>query len=686
MEKEKYVERLRPRDISWLAFNERVLQEAGNADVPLFERLKFIAIFSSNLDEFFSVRVSALRQFKQIRKADRRAYNIKPNRILKQIFETVGASQEEFGRIVVNELLPALREEGIDLLREDKYTDEFKQLAIEYFRNHVESHVQAHWVEEHDTTPFLEHNRLYLFFKLKNGRIGWVRVPVRSCGRFHLLQERDGMKYYAFLEDIMHFAIIDRYEDLDEIIECKLSRDAETYIEDEFSGDLIEKIKKAIDERGQGIPTRLLFDNRISPEFLQRLKEIFKLGKSDLIAGGRYHNHSDFFGFPEPAEEGSLFYPAMHPLPHPRLRSVSSIIDHIQGEDELLSFPYQSFEYVPRLLHEAATSPEVERINITLYRISKTSEVAKALIFALEQGKLVTVFIEAKARFDEANNIAWGRQLEERGARVIYSYPGIKIHSKIFLIRMKPDSELKDVGYIGTGNFNEKTSRIYCDHGLLTSKKKFTRDLKHVFNVLAGDLIIPKPKALLISPYTTRSSFIALIDKEILEANAGRPAWMHIKMNSLEDPIMIEKLYSASQAGVKIRMVIRGFCCLVPGVPGMSENIHVTSIIDRYLEHARIYHFCHGGDDQLYMGSADWMTRNLDRRIEVLTPITNKRLKQQLIHILSIQMNDNVKARIIDQYESNDYVQREVGQPSVRAQFDTYEYFKSLLVEDETVE
>jgi polyphosphate kinase len=672
--------RLATRDLSWLRFNERVLQEAKNLEVPLYERIKFLAIFSSNLDEFFSVRVSALRQFQRIRKSERKSYNIRPNKTLKEIYAEVSRQQEEFGQIINDAIIPELRDLGIVLIGREEFTTNQIDYAIDFFNQKIKDWVNFNWITSNENPLFLVNNNIYLVARTTDNRIGIANVPVSDIGRFIQLPNEENLAYYTFLEDIIALAIRNQLKDegIEEIISIKMSRDAETYIEDEFSGDLIEKIKKAIEERGEGLPTRLLYDKNISEILLKKIQRIYGLGKSDMIEGGRYHNFIDFFNFPQPPGRPDLNYEEMAPLPHRRLDQADSLLHHIQNHDEILHFPYQSFNYIPTLLLEAANSKEVLHLKMTLYRISDTSAVAKALLYALECGKKVTVFIEAKARFDEANNLAWGKRLEEAGAHVIYSYPVIKIHSKIIVINMVKSSSLKDVVYVGTGNFNEKTSRIYCDHGLLTSHENLAEELDQVFQVLSGALIMPKAKHLVVSPFTTRKTFDDLIEYEINQKRSGKKAWIKIKMNSLEDPHMIRKLYKASQAGVQVKLIVRGFCCLVPGVEGLSENIRVTSIVDRFLEHARIYNFAHGGKERMYIGSADWMTRNLDRRIEVCTPIYNTRILNELKHILEIQLNDNVKARIIDEQQSNQFVIPKPREPRVRAQFATYDYLKSL--------
>ena len=666
------------RDISWLRFNERVLQESIDASVPLYERIKFLAIFSSNLDEFFNVRVSALRQFKKLDKPDRKSYDIRPNRTLKMIYKEVRRQQELFGAVIRTEILPELEEVGCYLRESHQYDDHLRSEVLKYYNEHLSDEIIHVDVSSIEGVPPLVNHKIYLVHRHKNGGVKLTSIPVEVFGRFVTFHKGDEEQYIVFLEDIISTYIKHQFgNELDEIISIKMSRDLETYIEDEFTGDLIEKIKYAIDAREGGRPTRLLYDKNVSSEFLEVLRKRFGLRNNDLIEGGSYHNFSDFFSFPRPKLPHAVDYEPMPPLAHPKLEGASSLLRLIQESDQILHFPYQKFDYIPKILQEAADSPDVRAIKMTLYRISKHSEVAQALLYALSKGKEVVVFIEAKARFDEKNNLTWGEQLEVAGASVIYSYPGIKIHSKIFLIRMNAESEMKDVGYVGTGNFNENTSKIYADHGVLTSESKVTKELNQVFHVLQRKIIVPKNKRLIISPFNTRRFFEDWIDRAIDAKKENRPVQLLIKMNSLEDRGMIDKLYEANAHEIPVRMIVRGFCCLQAGVPGLSEHIHVTSILDRFLEHARIYYFTDGTHDELIIGSADWMTRNLDRRIEVCLPLKDERIKKEILTILNMQVNDNVKSRVIDHEERNEFVFDD-NKKKIRAQFNTYKYLKSL--------
>ena len=395
-------------------------------------------------------------------------------------------------------------------------------------------------------------------------------------------------------------------------------------------------------------------------KLLKSIETTLDINETDLIKGGAYHNFKDFFGFPKIDNE-ALYFKELPPIKHKKLKSKKNIFKVIDKRDQLLCFPYESYDSVLKLVETAATDPFVTEIKITLYRVSEDSSVAKALLLAAKNGKEVCAFIETKARFDEENNIKWGKQLEENGANVMYSYPGIKVHSKILYIERVENDEVKSYAYIGTGNFNEKTSKIYTDFGLMTANKKITSELLQVFQVLERKLIIPKTKQLLVSPFNTRTVFEELINNEIASFEAGKDAYIILKLNSLQDDKMIKLLYKANNAGVKIRLLIRGICCLVPGIEGQSEHIKVTSIVDRFLEHGRIYIFGNGGKEKMYIGSADWMTRNLDHRIEVVTPVLDKKIAVKLKNILELQLNDTVKSRIIDAKQENSYVTNSVN-------------------------
>ncbi len=668
--------RFRHRDLNWLSFNERVLQEAEDKKNPLYERIKFLAIFSSNLDEYFRVRISQLRQLKRVEKSIRKKLALRPNKITKEILESIKLQQHKFGQIYYGEIIPELAENGIQLIDCEHFSAKQKKYAADYYRKNVKALVEpriAVFAENADL--FLENNQLYFAVSFKDEKfLGIVNIPSAAIGRF-ITFEKDEI---TFLDEIIRNEIPEMFpgKKITGVYEIKLSRDAELYIEDEFDGILAEKIYESLAQRTDGQPTRLLYDASMPAGIQHKIRKLLKLGKIDMMPGGRYHNFSDFFSFPDPTNNPKLHSPSLKPLTHKNLEKASDYFEVISTEDQSVHFPYMSFDYVERFLEQAANDPAVEKIKISLYRVADESRLTTSLLQALSNGKKVTVFVEAKARFDEENNIVWGRKFEEKGAKVIYSYPKIKVHSKILLVVRRENEKLTNYAYIGTGNFNSKTAGIYCDHAIFTADKSITKELARVFKVLEGKLIVPREKHLFISPFSTRRNFTRLIMNEIENALAGKKAAITAKMNSLEDPEIIDWLYKASNAGVKIRLLVRGFTSLIPGVKGMSENIYITSIVDQFLEHGRIYIFENGGDEKVYFGSADWMTRNLDRRIEVIAPIYNEEIAQEFKDILNLQLQDNIKARIQDKEETNTYVKKSSNEKPLRSQYAIYDYLK----------
>lgn len=663
------------RDLSWLRFNHRVLQEAADTRNPLYERIKFLAIFSSNLDEFFKVRVSDIRQIKDVEKSLRKRLIRKPNKVLKEIKAQVDLQQTEFGRVFKEDLIPDLAKHNIYLIDNKKFSPTQKLAAKNYFDEVISPllKVQVFKTSAKDAV-FVKNEALYLTTIQDKDWFQFVEIPA-EIPRFFTFPKQNGKHYITFIDDIIRYNLrqTPKGETKLEYYSIKISRDAELYIEDEFSGDLKDKIEASLSNRETGQATRVLIDQNTPKSLQEIIKTALDINKTDIVAGGTYHNFKDFFGFPNPTEI-NLSNEKLTPLPHKMLSSHKNMFDAIDAGDQLIHYPYQTFEPVIRLLEEAAVDKYVKKIRITIYRAASKSRLNDAIALAAENGKEVTVFIEVKARFDERNNLKWGKIFEEKGATVIYSYPDIKVHSKILLISREIDGVQKRYGYIATGNFNEKTAALYTDFGLMTSHKKITKELHKVFLVLDRTIIIPKTSRLLVSPFTTRVKFTELVNNEIALAQAGEEAYIILKMNSLEDKDMIKLLYRASEAGVKIRLLIRGICSLVPGIKGQSENIYITSIIDRYLEHGRIYIFGNQGDEQVYIGSADWMTRNLNHRIEVVTPILDISLKRRLRNLINIQIADNVKARVIDEKQKNNYVTN--NNPRVQSQLATYEFFR----------
>lgn len=641
------------RDLSWLRFNHRVLQEAADKRNPLYERLKFLAIFSSNLDEFFTVRVSNIRQIKKLDKSLRKKLITKPNKLLKEIKKEVVAQQEEFGKIYREQILVELKQKNISLLSYQDYTVQNQVFVKEYFNRQLSELLTLKLdPNKKQDNYFLENEKLYLVALSKTNDLVWVKIPEDSP-RFVVFPSLDHQHQISFVDDVLKHQFSELYQVTFYCI--KISRDAELYIEDEYSGNLLEKIENSLSNRKTGQITRALIDHNMPEAMIQKLKNVLDINNTDIISGGVYHNFKDFFGFPNPTNH-QLSYESLEPKKQLAFENADSLFALIKKKDRLLYFPYESFDEVIRFVEEASIDVNVVSIRITLYRVSKDSAIAKALLKAVKNGKKVVVFIETKARFDEANNIKWGKQLEDYGAKVYYSYPGIKVHSKILYIERIENNKNKGYAYIGTGNFNEKTSRIYTDLGLLTANNKITKEILQVFEVLERNIIVPKTKSVLISPFTARSKFIELVESEIEFAKSGKGGNIILKLNSLQDQKMIKLLYKASNAGVKIRLLVRGICCLVPGIEGQSENIFVTSIVGRFLEHSRVYIFGNGGKEKMFIGSADWMTRNLDHRIEVITPILDIDIFNKIRYTLQLQLDDVVKARIIDAKQENKYV------------------------------
>lgn len=673
------------RDTSWLHFNRRVLQEAADPRVPLYERIKFLAIYSSNLDEFYRVRVASLRQFKKLKKEDRKElFDFKPKKELKAIRAMVREQQGIFGEIFQKEILPQLKGENIHLIHGSEMTKKQTAFAADYFDKNIKPHLQLHWLPEKDddTTqlPFLKSGQLCLAVNLNEEEareakeVALVPIPAKKLPRFIVLPSpaNDPNGYYVIFLDSIIRANLSRW--IDRKVEFgysfKLSRDAELYIENEFDGELHRMIEAQLSTREDGLPTRFLYDRTMPNWIRKRLKNVLGLSKFDMIPGARYHNFMDFFGFPMPPKREDLAYPAYPPLPHPRLEHEDSIMESMDASDLLLSFPYQQYDYVPRLIREAADHQEVTKIRITLYRVAGKSAVVKELLYALTQGKKVEAFVETKARFDEASNLYWGKELEEAGAYVRYSFPAVKVHTKLLhILQERPDGETVHYSYVGTGNFNEKTAKLYTDHALLTTRPRIGKDVAQVFQLLRGNLILPDCKKLLVAPFTMHTRFIELIDAEIARAKAGQTAYLFLKMNSLEEENMIRKIREAAAAGVQVRMIVRGICRLVPTA---KENIEIISIIDRFLEHARIYIFGGGDVEKVFIGSADMMERNLHRRVEVITPIEDQLLRLELRRVMDMQWRENQKARIISAEQLNEY--REAGE--FRAQEDIYQYYE----------
>ena len=682
------------RDLSWLSFNYRVLLEAKDTSLPVYERLKFLAIYSSNLDEFFRVRVAYIRSFMRLKKKKRKKFGLGgPKKLLAKIQEEVFRQQEEFGIIYREEILPLLEEQQIRLLSKLPDNEQQREFIDKIFMDEVLPYVHPVILMKDKIAHFLRDHALYLAVRmaikprdsqhLKRGSrrkmyYAIVQIPTHYFPRFVQLPKVDDGHDIMFLDDIVRVNL-DKIFPGFQIVECasiKLSRDADLQIDDEFSGNLIEQIRKSLTKRQVGIAARFLYDQTMSKALLLYMQDSFKLKKEDLIPGARYHNFNDFFGFPNPLKP-QLEKIAWPQLPHADLEAATSMFSAIQQKNYILHFPYQTYDYVLRFLNEAALDPQVYEIHTTQYRVAADSAIVNALVSAARNGKKVTVFVEIKARFDEASNLKSAADMEAAGVRVLYSMPGLKVHAKVALILRKEADRENAYAFLSTGNFNEKTAKVYADHGLFTADSNITNELQTLFSFLKDNNYQPPPfKHLMIAQFNLREDLYDLIDREIANQRRGKKAYIRIKLNNLEDRGMIDKLYEANQAGVRIDLIIRGICCLRPGVAGLSDHIKVTRIVDAYLEHARVFMFHHGGANDLYMGSADWMSRNLNSRIEVVFPIYDEAIKAEIIQITDLQLADNVKAVKLNAHLENIPVDRGTNSP-IQAQLATYEMSKA---------
>jgi polyphosphate kinase len=666
---------LADRELSWIAFNGRVLQEAADPSVALGDRTDFLAIVSSNLDEFFRVRVASLRSLSRLSESGKKQLDFDPGELLSSIHAAVDAQQTRFGAIFREQLVPALRECGVQLAGVGEIVGGVQREELRrFFDARVRSLLQPLLLDGGVETPFLENRGLYLVVELRGagggGSYALVRIPA-ELPRWVEVAGPAGVRTVLFLDDVIRLHLDGLFGVDGEAVRAwsvKLSRDAELQLEDEFGSDLVMAMRQAVRRRARGTPCRFLYDAAMPAELVQRLQAELDLAVEDLFPGGRYHNLHDLFTLPRPS---SIREPAPALLA-PSL-DVSNVFAEVVARDRLLHFPYQSYEGVLGFLRAGADDPMVEEVFITLYRVARESAVVEALVRAAKNGKRVTAFIEARARFDEETNLDCGEKLEAAGARVRYGRPGVKVHAKLALVTRSEGGERRGYAYLGTGNFNERTARVYADTALLTAEPVLAGEVRALFGWLwdeTGEL--PRFERLLVAPFSLRSRLTAMIEAEADAARAGRPSGITLKLNSLEDAAIIDALYGAALAGVPIRLIVRGICRLVPDQPELGDRIEARSIVDRYLEHARVYRFHAGGEDRMYLASADLMTRNLDRRVEVAFPIDDERARQEIGRMLELQLGDNVKARRIDAAMSNAYVRG--GGERLRAQVAFREY------------
>lgn len=669
------------RDISWLSFNYRVLLEADDDNLPLYERINFISIYSSNLEEFYKIRVADHKAIVSGAKTDEVSIQ-ESTEVLTQITKEVNTQLEERIRIYEHKILPTLKKNHI-IFYQSRNVEEFhRQFISDFFNEEIFPYLQPVPVQKDGIISFLRDNRLYLAIRMfrKKDRLPYyfvMKLPYGDVPRFIELPPHDGNFYIMFMEDIIKANIWKMFPGYD--IACsycfKISRDADILIDDTNSGNIVEQVKRKVKKRKIGAVCRFVYDRLMPPDFLDFLVDAFHINRNELVPGDKHLNLEDLSQLPNPNKSLPISQKPQ-PMKLTCLDVKESIFRYINKRDLLIHFPYHSFEHFIHFLYEAVHDKACKEIMITQYRVAENSAVINTLIAAAQNGKKVTVFVELKARFDEENNLATAEMMKQAGINIIYSIPGLKVHAKVALIIRynKKGKRIKSYGYISTGNFNEKTAKIYADTGLFTSNKVIINDLTNLFLTLERKVEQPRFRYLLVARFNLIPELIKLIHHETELAQNGKEGRIILKMNGLQDQAMIDELYHASEAGVQIDLIVRGICCLIPGQP-YSRNIRITRIVDSFLEHTRIWYFHNDNDPKVFLGSPDWMRRNLYRRIEAVTPILDLGLKQEIIKMLNIQLHDNQKATWVDAHLKN--ISKTTSSPTpVRAQYDFYEYLK----------
>ena len=681
------------RELSWLQFNARVLQEAADESVPLIERLRFIGIFSNNLDEFFKVRYATI---KRIDLAGKDGKNVLKGSTAKELLEKITKiviKQQAESLKTIETIKKKLEDHQIFIINEKEVTPDQDNFIRNYFINKISPALVTFILNDLQNLPHLKDSIAYLAVKLvvkepikkdkesevaqKTKKIyALVEIP-KNTDRFVVLPEKDGKKYIIMLDDLIRYCMhinfgIFNYSSVSSHM-IKITRDGQLDFDNDLSKSFIQKISSSVKSRRDGEPVRFVYDKTIDQDTLDFLMKKMGIDDTDsIIPGGRYHNRRDYMSFPN-LGKGELNYQSITPLAIPGLSLQGSLLEKISEKDYLQYTPYHTFAYVVKFLREAAIDPKVKSIKITIYRLAKVSHIASSLINAAKNGKKVTVQIELQARFDEAANIRYAEQMQREGINLIFGVTGLKVHCKACLVEREEEGKLKRYGFISTGNFNESTAKIYTDYTLFTANDAILKEVNKVFKFFETNYKVNRYKHLLVSPHYTRKALVKLINNEIANSKLGLPAGIKIKVNSLSDYGMINKLYEASREGVKVDLIIRGICCLIPGIEGMSENIRVISVVDKFLEHPRLFIFKNGGDPKVYISSADWMTRNLDRRVEVSCPIYDKDIKDELLDTFEICWKDNVKARHVSEKQDNAYVRNQGLK--IRSQTLTYNYY-----------
>lgn len=681
MQKQK---KLINRELSWLSFNERVLQEAGDKTTPLIERLKFLGIFSNNLDEFFKVRVATIKRMADLNVDSKAMLGVKPNKLLQQIQERVVQMQhnsQSIFKVILNELA----KENIFIIDETQLNEVQTEFVKQYFEDKVLPALSPIMLSNLGSFPYLKDKSIYLATKLFNPGIkkdveyALVEIPTAVIPRFLVLPSNGPKKCVILLDDVIRLNLKDVFAIFPyssfEAYTIKLTRDAELDIDNDVTKSFLEKVSKGVSGRKKGQPVRFVYDETMPKGMLKYLTDMLDLDESDsLIPGARYHNFKDFMSFPN-IGGSNLEYAPTPAASHPDIANEPSILKRVMEKDLMLHYPYQKFSHFINLLREAAIDPKVVSIKVTIYRAAANSKVINALINAARNGKNVVVVIELQARFDEKANIYWSRKLEEAGAKVLFGIQGLKVHSKLTLITQIINNKKVNIGAISTGNFHEGNGNVYTDVALISADKRIANEVEKLFDYFENSYRFFDFKHLLVSPLYMRKKLMKFIDNEIKNAKEGKNAYVILKINNLVDTDMINKLYQANCSGVKIKLIVRGICSLIPGIPGLSENIEAISIVDKFLEHARIFIFCNDNQEKYFISSADWMTRNLDTRIEVASPVYDPELQKELKLIIDYALKDNVKARIIDMHHTNAYRRNDVKE-KFRSQFELYEHYR----------
>ncbi len=671
------------RDVSWMYFNRRILQEATKKQVPLLERLSFLGIYSNNLDEFFRVRMATLSRIAECEDRSLRSEREHAQRLIKQINKLNNKYSREYEH-AIREVTRQLGEENIYLLKEDELDRKQEEFVRCFYRQRLSGFVSPVWLSAVKQLTTETDENIYLAVKMqaegkKSFDYALIALPVAECGRFVRLPDEGGKSHLMYLDDVIRCCLPMIFSGLNyasfKAYAFKFTKDAEMEIDNDLRNGMLQKISKGVKSRKKGDALRVIYDAEMPKDLLKRVMNKLNLDKLDTVLGsGRYHNHKDLMSFPDCGRK-DLKYPVWEPLIKPELNSGESLLKLIQKGDRFIHVPYHGFDYYIRVLQEAAVSKEVKSIKTTLYRLAKDSKVVKALICAARNGKKVTVVIELLARFDEASNIGWSKKMQDAGIHVIFGVEGLKVHSKITHIGMKTGN---DIACISTGNFHEGNARMYTDYMLMTAARNVVHDVDSVFTFIEKPYSPVRFKELLVSPNEMKQKFIRLINEEIRNRQAGKPAYIRIKINHITDTAMVKKLYEASANGVPVDLLVRGNCSLMTGIPGVSDTIRINGIIDRYLEHSRIFVFAAGGENKTFIGSADWMPRNLDNRVEVVTPVYDAQIKEDLWRVIDFGLRDNCQGSVVDGSGENRPWTTE-GEEAFRSQEELYKYYKSYI-------